>query len=110
MTLKSQLFVLNTPRNVVDVYVGAQVRMRRVGLGLDAAAFADSLQLSDAELWGYESGHKPIGAGLLQKICEALKSPVSYFFEGYDLLPGLPCVLEVADQTKPTPQPFPSGA
>jgi transcriptional regulator with XRE-family HTH domain len=70
--------------SVVDVYVGRQVRRRRIELGLKQAKIADFLGVSAQQVQKYENALDRISAGNLFAIAMILQVPVSYFFAGVD--------------------------
>jgi len=68
--------------NVVDVHVGAQVRMRRKLLGVSQAALGDALGLTFQQIQKYERGANRVSASKLYEIAKVLRTPVSFFFDG----------------------------
>lgn len=69
--------------NPVDLHVGARVRMRRKFLGMSQEGLAEIIDLTFQQVQKYERGSNRISASKLYEISKALKTPVSYFFEGY---------------------------
>ena len=67
--------------NPVDIHVGARVRLRRTMLGMSQERLGDSLGITFQQIQKYEKGANRIGASRLQKICEVMGVPVSFFFE-----------------------------
>ncbi len=72
--------VKKTP-NPVDVHVGARVRLRRTMLNLSQEKLGECLGITFQQIQKYEKGTNRIGASRLQKLSEALKTPVAFFFE-----------------------------
>ena len=73
--------------NPIDVHVGARVRLRRTMLNLSQEKLGECLGITFQQIQKYEKGTNRIGASRLQLLSEALKTPVSFFFED---APGLP--------------------
>jgi len=68
--------------NPIDLHVGARIRMRRRMLGVSQEKLADALGLTFQQVQKYERGANRVSASKLYEIAAALKTPVSYFFEG----------------------------
>lgn len=67
--------------NPVDIHVGSRVRLRRTMLGMSQERLGESLGITFQQIQKYEKGSNRIGASRLQKICEVLSVPISFFFE-----------------------------
>ncbi len=74
----------NKAPNPVDIHVGARVRARRKMLGMSQDQLATHLDLTFQQIQKYERGSNRISASKLYDIASALKTPVAYFFEGYE--------------------------
>ncbi len=70
--------------NPVDLHVGGRVRMRRKFLGMSQEGLAETLDLTFQQVQKYERGSNRISASKLYEISKSLKTPVSYFFDGYN--------------------------
>jgi len=70
------------PSNIVDAYVGARLRMRRVMLGMSQSRLGELLGVTFQQIQKYEKGTNRIGASRLQQISHTLQVPVAFFFEG----------------------------
>ena len=68
--------------NPVDKHVGSRVRMRRIMLGISQEKLGEGLGLTFQQIQKYEKGANRIGASRLQQICDILRIPVSFLFEG----------------------------
>jgi transcriptional regulator with XRE-family HTH domain len=68
--------------NPIDEHVGSRVRMRRLMLDMSQTEVADALGLTFQQVQKYEKGTNRIGASRLQHICQILRVPISFFFEG----------------------------
>ena len=64
----------------IDVYVGGQVRIRRLLLGMNQEELAQSLGLTFQQVQKYESGANRVSASRLWEIAVVLKMPIGYFF------------------------------
>lgn len=76
--------VANDGPNPVDVHVGERVRMRRKFLGKSQMTMAEAIGLTFQQVQKYERGTNRISASKLYEISRFLKTPVGYFFEGYE--------------------------
>jgi transcriptional regulator with XRE-family HTH domain len=70
----------------VDVHVGQRIRMRRVQREMSAIALGGAIGLTFQQIQKYETGVNRIGASRILEICNVLKIPISFVFEGS---PGL---------------------
>jgi transcriptional regulator with XRE-family HTH domain len=81
-----ETFVTSVPEartpNLVDLHVGARVRVRRKMLGLSQEQLADALKLTFQQVQKYERGANRVSASKLYEIAKTLQVPVSYFFDG----------------------------
>jgi transcriptional regulator with XRE-family HTH domain len=68
--------------NPVDLHVGARIRMRRRMQAVSQEKLADALGLTFQQVQKYERGANRVSASKLYEIAAALRTPVSYFFEG----------------------------
>ena len=68
--------------NPIDQHVGSRVRMRRGTLGMTQEKLGDTIGLTFQQVQKYEKGTNRIGSSRLQQIADALKVPVTFFFEG----------------------------
>ena len=67
--------------DLIDVYVGGRLRLRRTLLGLSQEMLADAVGLTFQQIQKYERGANRMGASRLYDLAQALGVPVSYFFE-----------------------------
>lgn len=68
-------------RNSIDVYVGSRLRQRRALLQMTETGLGDVVGISFNQIRGYERGSRPIPPSHLLSFAQALKVPVTYFFE-----------------------------
>ena len=66
---------------LVDVHVGARVRLRRTLLGLSQGKLDEALDLTFQQVQKYERGANRIGSSRLFELSQILDVPVSYFFD-----------------------------
>ena len=66
----------------VDMYVGNQVRTRRLMLGMSQEKLGHALGLTFQQVQKYEKGTNRMGSSRLQQIANILQVPVMFFFEG----------------------------
>jgi transcriptional regulator with XRE-family HTH domain len=68
--------------NPVDKHVGSRVRMRRLMVEMSQEKLGEALGLTFQQVQKYEKGTNRIGASRIQQICDILRVPVSFLFEG----------------------------
>jgi transcriptional regulator with XRE-family HTH domain len=68
--------------NIVDVYVGARLRMRRTMLGMSQSKLGELLGVTFQQVQKYEKGSNRISASRLQHTARVLEVSPGYFFEG----------------------------
>ena len=74
--------------HLVDIHVGARVRMRRKSLGLSQTQLADSVGITFQQLQKYERGANRVSASKLYGMAVTLQTSVSWFFEGMPSMEG----------------------
>jgi transcriptional regulator with XRE-family HTH domain len=65
-----------------DAEVGRRVRSRRLEQGLSQTELAEKIGVTFQQVQKYEKGTNRIGAGRLQRICEALGVNSTFFMDG----------------------------
>jgi len=68
--------------NPVDRHVGLRIRMRRKELGISQEKLAEAVGLTFQQIQKYERAANRVSASKLWDIARALRSPISYFYEG----------------------------
>jgi transcriptional regulator with XRE-family HTH domain len=63
-----------------DRLVGARVRAARVAAGLTQRQLGDVIDVSFQQVQKYEHGVNRVGPGRLQKIADATRKPITFFF------------------------------
>ena len=76
--------------NPIDTHVGSRVRLRRTMMGMSQEKLGDALGITFQQIQKYEKGTNRIGASRMQQISEALKVPVSFFFQDAPVEAGTP--------------------
>jgi transcriptional regulator with XRE-family HTH domain len=71
-----------------DKHVGDRVRMRRKMIKVSQTKLGEAVGVTFQQLQKYEKGTNRVSASRLQQIAQALKVPVSFFFED-PLKPGV---------------------
>lgn len=69
----------------IDTAVGQRIRKRRKALGLSQTELAHNIGVKFQQVQKYETGANRVAASRLWKISEALKVPITYFFEDLEL-------------------------
>ncbi len=67
--------------NPIDLHVGNQLRMRRLSLNITQEKLANLVGLTFQQVQKYEHGANRISASRLFEIAQALKVPVTYFYD-----------------------------
>jgi len=70
--------------NPTDLHVGAQLRARRMALGISDDKLADALGVSLQQVIAWELGVTRIGTPWLLKIAKILDVDSEYFFQNSD--------------------------
>jgi transcriptional regulator with XRE-family HTH domain len=73
----------------IDKHVGARLRMRRLMLDMSQSDLAHTLGLTFQQVQKYEKGANRVSASRLQRLCDVLQVPVSFFFDGVAPADGL---------------------
>ena len=68
----------------VDRAVGAQLRLRRIALGLTQQQFADEIGVTYQQAHKYEQGINRISASRLYQMAVVLQVEVSFFYQSLD--------------------------
>lgn len=75
----------------IDTIIGMKIHELRISMGLSRQQLAPDIGVTSQQLHKYEKGTNRISCGRIAVIAQALKKPVSYFFEDIknsgDLLP-----------------------
>lgn len=66
----------------VDEYVGSRVRLKRLEKNLTQHQLAKNIGITFQQIQKYEKGVNRISSSKLFEIANALKVPVTYFFDG----------------------------
>jgi transcriptional regulator with XRE-family HTH domain len=74
--------------HLVDIHVGARVRMRRKAMGLSQTQLADSVGITFQQLQKYERGSNRVSASKLYGMAVTLQTSVAWFFEGMPPMDG----------------------
>lgn len=68
-----------------DRFVGQQIRQARRQLGLTQDGLASLLGLTFQQIQKYEAGHSRLSAGRLRDVAIALRKPIDYFYEPFNI-------------------------
>jgi transcriptional regulator with XRE-family HTH domain len=68
----------------IDGLIAMRIRERRLMLGLTQQQFGEMIGVSSQQAVKYEYGINSVSAGRLFEIARVLKTPIDYFFEGFD--------------------------
>jgi transcriptional regulator with XRE-family HTH domain len=85
--------------NIVDVYVGARLRMRRTMLGMSQSKLGALLGVTFQQIQKYEKGANRISASRLQHTARVLEVAPGYFFEGAPAQSAEPGFAEASQQS-----------
>ena len=70
--------------SAIDVHLGRRLRRRRRLLGLTQQQLAVQVGVRFQQIQKYECGANRLGAARLWALAGALKTPISYFFDGLE--------------------------
>ena len=73
-------------KHPVDAHVGQRIRHRRWMLGITQQQLGDAVGIKFQQIQKYETGMNRVSASRLWDISKALDVPISFFFEGLELL------------------------
>ncbi|KQY99049.1 Cro/Cl family transcriptional regulator [Caulobacter sp. Root1455] len=68
--------------HLVDIHVGARIRLRRKAMGLTQTQLANSVGITFQQLQKYERGANRVSASKLYGMAVTLQISVAWFFEG----------------------------
>ena len=71
--------------HLVDIHVGARLRLRRKAMGLSQTQLADSIGITFQQLQKYERGANRVSASKLYGMAVTLQTSVAWFFDGLTL-------------------------
>ena len=74
----------NEPVGLIDQQVAAQIRRRRIHMGITLQALAREIGVAFQQAHKYERGLSRISAGRLYHVARALSVPVEFFFATRD--------------------------
>jgi transcriptional regulator with XRE-family HTH domain len=67
--------------DALDAEIGRRIRARRIERGMSQTALGNQLGISFQQLQKYEKGVNRVGAGRLQRICQVLQVPITFFYD-----------------------------
>jgi transcriptional regulator with XRE-family HTH domain len=73
---------MNNRSNVVDAYVGARLRMRRLMIGMSQSKLGEHLGVTFQQIQKYEKGANRISAARLKQAAQILDTTIQFFLEG----------------------------
>jgi transcriptional regulator with XRE-family HTH domain len=79
---------MSRPSNLVDAYVGARLRMRRVMLGMSQGRLGELLGVTFQQIQKYEKGANRISASRLKHAAQVLETTIDFFLEGAPVQPS----------------------
>lgn len=74
----------------MDKHVGAQVRLRRMMLGISQEKLGEALGVTFQQVQKYEKGVNRISASRLNQLSQVLGVSIDYFYEGAEGADGQP--------------------
>ena len=72
----------------IDCYVGNQIRLRRMALGMSQTVLGDALGITFQQIQKYEKGVNRVSASRLHRLAEGLKVAPTFFFDEASLQPS----------------------
>ena len=86
--------------HLVDIHVGARVRMRRKAMGLSQTQLAESVGITFQQLQKYERGANRVSASKLYGMAVTLQTSVAWFFDGLSTQLGGPAEDSATDERR----------
>ena len=74
---------------VVNQHIGKRIRKRRIELSMTQTELGNHLPTSFQQIQKYEKGVNGVSSAKLIYIAHALQVPITYFFEGFDIIKGV---------------------
>tara|TARA_A100001388_G_scaffold26210_1_gene16912 strand:+ start:1911 stop:2294 length:384 start_codon:yes stop_codon:yes gene_type:complete len=74
---------------VVNKHIGARIRKRRIELQMTQSELGCFLPTSFQQIQKYEKGTNGVSSAKLIYLAQALQVPITYFFEGFDIVKGV---------------------
>ena len=74
---------------VVNQHIGKRIRKRRIELSMTQTELGNHLPTSFQQIQKYEKGTNGVSSAKLIYIAHALQDPITYFFEGFDIIKGV---------------------
>jgi len=74
---------------VVNQHIGKRIRKRRIELSMTQTELGNHLPTSFQQIQKYEKGANGVSSAKLIYIAHALQVPITYFFEGFDIIKGV---------------------
>lgn len=71
----------------LDMHIGRRLRRRRRLLNLTQQQLGDRLNIRFQQIQKYECGANRISAARLWYLAEALQTDISYFYDGFEVVP-----------------------
>jgi len=72
----------------INEHVGSRIRVSRNAMSMPIQQLSEALGVTVQQLEEYEAGSRRVGAADLLKISETLRTPPSFFFEGFSAHQG----------------------
>ena len=70
-------------------HIGKRIRKRRIELGITQTDLGNHLPTSFQQIQKYEKGTNGVSSAKLIYLAHALQVPITYFFEGFDIIKGV---------------------
>jgi transcriptional regulator with XRE-family HTH domain len=74
---------------VVNQHIGKKIRKRRIELRMTQTDLAQAINVTFQQIQKYEKGTNGVSSAKLIYIAHALQVPITYFFEGFDIVKGV---------------------
>ena len=78
----------DSKETIISQHIGKKIRKRRIELEMTQTDLGNHLPTSFQQIQKYEKGTNAVSSPKLLYLSLALKVPVSYFFEGFDIVKG----------------------
>ena len=79
----------DSKETIISQHIGKKIRRRRIELEMTQTDLGNHLPTSFQQIQKYEKGTNGVSSAKLIYLAHALQVPITYFFEGFDIIKGV---------------------
>ena len=79
----------DSKETIISQHIGKKIRKRRIELQMTQSELGCFLPTSFQQIQKYEKGTNGVSSAKLIYLAQALQVPITYFFEGFDIVKGV---------------------